>query len=276
MKTKKIMIRFGFLLLLSVVTLTYFSCDKELIDTDTSVAVDNAIVEAIFADEQNIADQSSTGDLVTYIPDFNESILSQCATITRDLTSTPKTITVDFGTNNCMCADGRERRGKIMITFTGAYKDSSSVITHGFDGYFVNDHEVKGTKTVTNEGKNSNGNFSFTIDVDAVVIKPAKDSVIWKSTRTNEWVEGDSTVNWTDDVYLITGDGSGVTSKGVAYVIEITKALRKEIGYKHLTEGTIEITPSGKNTRTIDYGDGTRDNKATVTILNRSFNILLD
>ena len=40
-----------------------------------------------------------------------------------------------------------------------------------------------------------------------------------------------------------------------------------EIGCrKHFVSGTIEHTPSQKATRKLDFGDGTCDNKAVVTI----------
>jgi len=272
---KKNLINLIILALVFTGACAFFSCESELFDTDTSVAVDNAIVEAIFADEQNISDQASEGKLDTYIPGIESGILSQCATVTLDMTSTPKKITVDFGTTNCTCADGRDRRGKIIVTFTGGYRDSGTVVTHSFEDYYVNDYQVTGTKVVVNAGKNTAGNWNYTIDIDAKIFKPTGDSIIWISTRNNEWIQGDSTVTWLDDVYLITGSGNGVTASGVAFDIEITKALRKEIGYKHLTEGTIELTPAGKATRIIDYGDGTQDNKATVTIRNKTFNIIL-
>ena len=162
------------------------------------------------------------------------------------------------------------------MSFTGAYRDSATIITHTFDKYFVDDYQVTGLKTVTNNGHNANGHLSFTVDVDAVVYKPNGDSITWKSNRVNEWIEGENTYLWWDDVYLISGDAEGVSASGISYILEITTPLRKEIGYKHIVSGVLEITPNGKFTRIIDYGDGTRDNKATVTINGATFNILLN
>jgi hypothetical protein len=44
--------------------------------------------------------------------------------------------------------------------------------------------------------------------------------------------------------------------------------LKKEIGYRHITDGTLAFTPQGKFTRFINYGypSGTPDNLAQVTI----------
>ena len=266
-----------FLILVVAIAVGASSCAKlDTMDDDTSFASDYALVEAIFADEQNIADQSVEGKLTTYIPESGESILSNCASITLNLTTSPKTIVVDFGTANCLCADNRFRRGKIVLSFTAAYKDSGSIVTHTFDQYFVNDYEVTGLKTVSNNGHNQNGFLSFSVEVDAKVFKPNGDSIRWKSDRTNTWIEGDSTLIWWDDVYLIDGNGSGTTSTGSAYLIDITRALRKEIGYKHIVSGILELTPDNKYTRIIDYGDGTRDDEATISINGVTFNIILN
>jgi len=251
------------------------SCDQEARDNDTSVAYDNGLAEQIFSDVKAISDQASSGQLTTFIPDYQEGLLSGCATVTLDNTSTPKKITVDFGSANCLCNDQRTRRGKIIITYTGAYRDSGTVINISFEDYYVNDNQVLGVKTITNNGTNSSGHLNYTVVVDGKIKKADGDSIIWKSTRNNEWIEGSATPALLDDVYLITGNASGVSASGLPFTVTITKALRKEIGFKHFVSGTIEIEPQGKFKRILDYGDGTRDNKATVTINNRTFDIIL-
>jgi len=155
------------------------------------------------------------------------------------------------------------------------YRDYGTVVNVTFDNYFVNDNQIMGQKTMTNKGKNASGNLNYDISVDGKIKKVGGDSIIWISNRNNEWIEGSGTATWWDDVYLITGDATGVSAAGVSFDLDITKALRKEIGYRHLVSGTIEIAPAGKFKRILDYGDGTRDNKATVTINNKSYDIIL-
>lgn len=261
---------------ISLLILNFFCCDREAKDNDTSFAYDISMADQIFSDVKAISDQASSGQLTTFIPDFNEGLISGCATITFDNTSNPKKITVDFGSSNCLCNDQRTRRGKILITYSGAYRDSGTVISITFDQYFVNDNQVLGTKTITNNGRNSSGNLNYTVIVDGKIKKANGDSVIWKSNRNNEWITGSDTPALLDDVYLITGTASGVSSTGNSFTVTITKALRKEIGYKHLVSGTMEIEPQGKLKRTLDFGDGTRDNKATLSIANRTYNIVLN
>ena len=72
-------------------------------------------------------------------------------------TSDLDTIIVDFGDgypDDCL-KYGKERRGKIIITYTGKYRDSLSVITTTFDQYYVNNNWIQGERIVTNNGRNS-------------------------------------------------------------------------------------------------------------------------
>jgi hypothetical protein len=249
-------------------SLIFVSCNRDDVNYDPQAAYDNALIESIFEDAQEISDEAAIRNESSRSGDSYTGMLSNCATITIDLTKTPHEVIVDFGTSNCLCNDGRFRRGKIISTFNGGYRDSGTVINHTFDDYYVNDHYVTGTKTVTNEGRNAKGNLYFEISVNGQVDKANNGGTItWIANRGREWAEGENTIlNWADDVYLLTGSSSGKSSGGTNYTVDITKELRKEIGYKHIVSGILEYTPGTAQTRVIDYGDGTRDNKVTISI----------
>ncbi|HRZ41878.1 MAG TPA: hypothetical protein P5228_04150 [Bacteroidales bacterium] len=78
-----------------------------------------------------------------------------------------------------------------------------------------------------------------------------------------------------DDKYLITGSASGTSAANVSYTMLITTPLQKNIGCKHFVSGVMEITPSGKPTRIIDYGNGICDNIITITVNNHTFTVYL-
>lgn len=247
-------------------------------DTDTLSASDNALAESYFTDVGNISDEAATGSLSSYKGGSSDGILSTCATISFTSTGNDTTMTVDFGTTNCLCLDGRYRRGKISVTWSGAYKDPGHVHAITFDNYFVNDNQVLGTKTVTNNGLNGSGNLSFSIDVNASIILSVANgggTITWTSQRTREFIAGASTSTWADDVYLITGTASGTSAKGNTFTATITNPVRKELACHYIVSGTIDLTPNGKLTRTIDFGNGACDNKATVTINGTTYNITL-
>ena len=245
--------------------------DSNPAESDTEAVIENAAIDAAFDDVSGISDEAANGSLQSYRQSGTERIFTSCAVVSFDSVSVPKRITVDFGSSNCLCLDGNYRRGKIYIDFTGMYRDSGSTHTISFDNYFVNDNQLTGTKTVTNNGRNSNGHLSYTVGVNG--------SVIWHSSfgggtssmvssRTRVWVAGENTPQWLDDIYLISGSATGVTRKGLNYSMQITTPLKKEIGFRHFTEGVLDFTPGSLATRHIDYSyqNGARDNLARVTV----------
>ncbi|MGZ4035817.1 MAG: hypothetical protein ACXVPU_04895 [Bacteroidia bacterium] len=278
MKTK---LAFKYLMVAATVGILFTSCRKQKDDpkdSDTSAAADNALAEGTYNDVHNIADEAATGSLTSYLTVNNseqKAYLSTCATITNDTTVTPHILTIDFGAVNCLCNDGRNRRGKINVSYSGHYRDSTAVHTITFTNYYVNDNQIMGTKTVTNNGHNSAGHLTYSVSVNGTIIKADGKTITWTSNRTREWIVGESTPTWTDDVYLITGSASGSSSAGGSFTMNITTALKKEIGCHHFVSGTLELTPTGKYTRYVDYGSGACDNLATVTINGNVYNITL-
>ena len=256
--------------------------DKEEIDKDTTSAVEYAMADAAFSDVQSISDEAYDGSIDTYRSGSGEKVYTTCATVTFDTLTSPKSLTIGFGTTDCLCGDGNYRRGNIIVTWTGPYRDSGSVRTITFDNYFVNFNQLLGTKTVTNNGRNTNGNLSYSISVNGSIVWDPQyfgggGTGTYTSSRTREWIAGENTLTWLDDVYLISGTASGTTHLGNSYSMATTEALKKEIGFRHFTDGVLEFTPAGKYTRSIDYGyvSGGRDALAQVTINGYTFNIQL-
>ncbi|MBK7887358.1 MAG: hypothetical protein IPJ86_08645 [Bacteroidetes bacterium] len=279
-------IKTGFALM-GVVALSLSACkkEKESIDSDTASVAEYAMSDAAFNDVASISDEAYDGSLDSYRIQnggSSEKVMTTCATITFDTTVTPKTLTIDFGPSDCLCGDGNYRRGAIIVSWTGPYKDSGSVRTITFNNYFVNYNQILGTKTVTNNGRNTSGNLSYTVTVNGSVVWDPQyfgggGTSTFTSTRTRVWIAGEGTLGWLDDVYLISGSTNGTTRAGSTYTMVTTEALKKEIGFKHFTDGVLEFTPSGKYTRVIDYGyvNGQRDALAQVTINGYTFTIQL-
>lgn len=254
------------------------SCDRNKTD-DTAAeggyGTDNARLEQTFDDVQNIADQAATtGTLSNYKVEAN--ILSNCATITHDTTVTPHVLTIDFGSTNCLCMDGRYRRGQIIVTYNGHYRDSGYVHTITFNNYFVNNHQVTGTKTVTNMGHNPAGNLYYNISVNGSIILANNGGTLsWTSSRTRTWVAGEGTATRSDDVYEITGNASITRPNGNTFTMNITAPLKVALNCYWIEQGTIQMTAANGVVRTLDYGNGNCDNQATVTMNGNTYYITL-
>ena len=223
MKTKNLI---KYLAVVAIVGILFASCKKtsnqDETDKDTSSSSDNALAEGTYSDVNNIADQAISQNVTSYAPVENSNgekgMCSTCVlTIVIDsISGSTHTMDITFGTmvagslTNCLCTDGRYRRGVIHVSWAGHYRDPGSVHTISFTSYFVNNNQILGTKTVTNNGYNGSGHLTFSIVVNGTIIKANNGGTItWTSNRTREWVAGESTPIWSDDEYLITGTASG-------------------------------------------------------------------
>jgi hypothetical protein len=122
-----------------------------------------------------------------------------------------------------------------------------------------------GSKQVTNMGHNSAGQSYFNVVVNGLIVKALGDSVVWNSTRTRTWTVGENSATKFDDVYEITGTASG-TKGSTSFTMVITQPLVRSLSCDWISEGKMDVQPSGKPLRQIDFGNGTCDDQATVTI----------
>lgn len=281
MKAKKII--FGIAIAAIAFTSIVSSCKKktsEEKDSDTSSAYDQSLASTSVNDLTSIADEVGRSNSVSSFKTTESSaLLSSCASISFDTMAAAKTVTINFGTTNCLCNDGRYRKGILKLNFTGKYRDSLTVITITPTNYFVNDNQVLGLKTITNKGHNAAHHLVYEINANISIIKASgAGTVLWNSIRQREWLTGESTPSWLDDTYSITGNASGTSASGNTFTSVITSPLIRNMAYacrKHFTAGTLEHTPSGKATRYIDYGSGACDDIATVTINGNVYTITL-
>jgi len=253
-------------------------------DKDTDSAAENALATSIDNDMNNIADEAGRNKSVSsYRASENYAMLAPCATLAFDtlVGSNPDSITVNFGANNCLCNDGRYRRGTLLVVYTGKYKDSLTTITITPTNYFVNDNKVSGSKTIKNLGHNAQGHLVYDINANISIIKANNSGTIqWQATRKREWLTGENTLIWSDDKYSISGIANGTNANGRSFtsVIPSAKPLIRDMSIgcrKHFVSGEIQHTPDNKPTRVIDFGNGACDDQATVTINNKTYNITL-
>jgi type II secretory pathway pseudopilin PulG len=282
MKTQILFRKAIVLILVSILSITA-GCKKDKEDKDQRAAIDNATAENAFNDVFNQVDNAAkatvqSGAKVTQLDSGG------CATITItpfDTITWPKTMTIDFGSSNCLCSDGKYRRGKVIANLSGKYRNAGTIITITLDQYYVNDNHVQGTKTITNLGHTGTygggNNLKYSIVVSNASITTQDGTISWNSTRTREWIEGESTLwpNWQDDVYLISGSASGTDVNGNAFNVNIVNPLRAALNCRWIESGTLEITPSGLATRTVDFGGGNCDDQATVTINGNTYNFTM-
>ena len=281
---KKIIITSKLLLIIGALTLGLTSCNKDNVtDSPEAVAAQNLNVAEVEDDNSQImADQAESEGAVNLrtSPVYNSAfdLITGCAIVTRDSLSTPKKITIDFGTG-CTNANGVTRKGKVIVTYTGRYRDSLTVIHIVSENYFVNDNKVDIDRTITNKGHNPSGNLEF--GIHAVRMITFADGATSSSTvdKTREWIAGAGTPrDFTDDIYRVNGTGTHTSKRGIVYDASTITALIRKVSCHQFVSGEVKIIRHGATDRfgIIDFGTGDCDDIATITLDNgRSHSINL-
>lgn len=257
---------------------TAAGCSDNPVDEATESvqsAEDNAVAEGEFADVFEYVDGEAVNSGVFGKSVIGSDLLPQCAVVTVD--SLTRTMTIDFGSENCLCKDGLYRRGKIVAQFTGQYRQVGSATTVTLEDYYVQDKHVTGTKTISRTGE-----ASWTVTVENASITGTDGySASWSSVRSLTRTEGNGTPTPWDDVYEYTGSASGTNTNGVGYTATITEPLVKKVDVgclKTFVDGTLTITNDDGGTMTLDYdpiGGAPCDKTAQVTINGKTRTITL-
>lgn len=256
---KKIFLSLFTILLLSS------SCKKteetvDEIQKDKTMANDNNMAEDEADDISVISDEAyNYGELKSRGGSGGSSFMGDTVKIIRS--KSDSTITIDFGSNGIVGKNGKVRKGKIIVKFSGGYKVIGSAITQTFENYYVNGKKVEGTRSITYKG-DTNGMPMWTIQSDLIITKTDGKKVTWSSNRTRIMTAGsDTPLNWYDDEYIISGSANGTTSNGDTYSMTIGKPLFIKVSFspptvcKYIIDGTITYT-RGSRTAILDYGYG--------------------
>ena len=242
---------------------------------------DNSIAERIFAEVFPVVNQVGLSDTVG-------TTVIKCATITSSVdTLSKKTLIIDYGTaGTCTCDDGFKRKNQIIATFDSPWSDSSTFVTVSFADYRVlydistTDWMslVSGTFNIV-KSPDGMGGIKFTQTV-------ANGRCVWSdfeigisSDRVIKQVSGEQTDNVTDDVFRFEGTANGIDRDSATFtsVIYENSCLNKRFDCQWVTQGTMHVIPTGGDTITINFGDGTCNDQGSVEMGGgNTFNITLN
>lgn len=205
----------------------------------------------------------------------NHSAEERCSALTifpADATTFPKTVTVDFGTG-CTDSDGKFKTGKVIVTLDKIW-EANTQISIQYDNYTEDGNQLSGTFTLKNQSTANAGIFIVTaVDIKAADTQGFK--IDYDGLQTFTQTAGHASWwDWSDDVYDITGSIQSVLTNGETVNWTINNGLTKANNCFWISEGLGLLDINGLAVG-VDYGNGSCDNKAVLTINGQTYDVTL-
>jgi hypothetical protein len=250
--------------------------------SDSSTVADNSYADVLnnafygFADNSTVWSSSAlhSGKTSTFSTEHTEGVNSgnlSCAIYSLDDTvpgEYPKTLSLDFGTG-CTSVDGVLRTGKLTYVFSGPLLFPGTTASVTFTNYTVNGYGIQGTYNIANTSSDSTGISISTQVINGIITYPDATNYHYSHNRTYTMIAGSSTVfDISDDVYSVTGNSSFSNSEGssIVWTIATASPLIKAVSCHYISKGIVNFVYNQSVNGSIDFGDGTCDNAATITV----------
>lgn len=262
-------------LIVPILAIIFMACEetekaKETVDSASAIEAltEYATVNKVFQDVGN-----NSGDAVLSAESASESKAGKLENdgpeITvepLDLTTFPKTITLDYG-DGILCKDGVTRKGVVSVVSTNWYRQEGSVHTTTFNDFYHEDFKVEGTHVVTNLGTDEDENLQYSVVIEnGKITATTGESIGYTENSTRTWVAGaDTPFNIWDDEYTLGGSQSGVSSKGVEYTLTVEEDLHFVLLPRGIESGILDVSVGNINDIKINY------TASTITIFGETF-----
>lgn len=192
---------------------------------------------------------------------------NSCATVTLNNTEPntyPKIMTIDFGAG-CISTNGVTRKGKLIATLSGKIRTAGTTISVSFENYSVNGFKLEGAFSITNNSGGAGLGFTTQTTNGKITYPDGTTYYTHSGSHTITQTAGAGTPTFNDDVFSLTGSGTTTSSAGNSLTISITTPLVKIVECKNIVSGVQAFTYNSIS-GTLNYGDGTCDNLATLII----------
>ena len=254
------------------------SCQKDAKKTEP--AADNQkSVEAVSASTTAYAVLNTAFDVLfaTGVPDSESGRATAnrkygCATVTATpggLVDFPKKVVVDFGAGCTL--RGYTGKGSVNFNLSQWMFIPGTEIVPQFNDFYVNGYKIEGDYKITTVSATE-----FKVDIiDGIITFPTGTVFHLKGTEYYKQTQGaDTPLVFGDDTYSITGNIASTSSLFGDLDATIVKPLIKEVACNNITTGSMDLKGTGL-AATLDFGDGTCDNKGTLQIGPFSFSVTL-
>jgi hypothetical protein len=281
-------VRKGFMLMLVWGASLMVSCSEENLALleETALINEEVLTDFYFQDADDLAgvvmladDGTSTGgrkasgERGVYVNDHRFACQGVSVTLTLHEESTPEiplgTIVIDFG-EGCTDGAGNERKGKLIVAFTGKRFYPGSTVVTTFQGYSINGIALMGTRTKTNVVGSQDEAPKFSVALsEGKTIWPDGTEAERENCFIREWIRANNPLN---DAMVVAQcaesefAAKGINRRGKAYEVLIIEPLLYKRGCPLAVSGVKQFidVASGKVIE-VNYGDGQCDRVVTVT-----------
>lgn len=232
---------------------TFSACRKE--EDFMEEITQNTISTEDLSNSEN-SDYEADNEFETDIETYNN--MSRCPVITFSARrgTFPQTVTIDYGTTGCVGRGGRLRRGRVTITYSDTLSNVNALKSTVFDNFYLDSIRIEGNRTWRNNGRNAQGQPSFTRTVTgARLTYPDGSTATWESAQTVAQTAGFNTAIRIDDEFSMSGAASGINRRGVAFATQTTSPIVRRNNCAWNVSGIRSLTRNGR-TSTLDYGYG--------------------
>lgn len=197
-----------------------------------------------------------------------------------------KTLTIDFGTTNVVCSDGRKRRGKIFIQFTeGEPRTPAHTVVISQENYAVNDIKVEGTRT--DVVRNTINLAAGTVSSNRVITINNRKLTFTDNTTFTETggytfvitASISSNLQFSNLQYTAIGSVNGKNRQNVNYTATIANPIIAKGSCNNLLfpiQGNFDVNVVGLADKVvIDYGNGACDRSYTISYRGQTITITL-
>lgn len=255
----------------------FTSCTKEeeemmpVTAEEVQLANSEAAMDAQFQNVDNIVFES----MLMATNEGGRFEMSNCALVNHNADT--RTLTVDFG-EGCADAQGHVRAGKIMVTYQGKIFQDGFTQDISLENFSIDGVALEGTRSWTYTGGMSEQMPSFAITLeDGKVTWPDGTFATREVNQVHTIVFGANSGN---NEFQVSGTASGIRRNGQEYTSNISQPLVFSAGCMSEgiyvpVSGVQQIAADGKDTMTLNYGDGACDKIANVTVGGRSQDVTI-
>lgn len=274
----KIMFKSNYFAVLAASLLLFSACDSDndpIPEPDLSMVHSDVELNQAFEDLDfmTLSVLQSSGVGARTVGTANDDLCST-AIITTDAQA--KKIIVDFGAG-CTSSNGVERKGKILLAYTGNLLFPGATVITTFEGYEVNGLKLEGIRTLVNTAIN------LATSTITLGMKIQEGKVTWPDNKFVTFISDQvRSIQLGAQSYEIkvTGTASGINREGLEYSSLTTTPLVitqtcVQSGVYIPTTGILQFSNEGMQI-SIDYGSGTCDKIVTLTYPGGVKEVILD